>query len=76
MGQQRLFKSLDFNTAEEYFDYIIASIENGQPKQVKELYAKLNKENKMQFLHYLDTCYHYDKEENENPVLEFLRIIH
>lgn len=50
--QIKIYKDLDFNSLEEYFNYIIDSLHNGQPAQVYNLHSKLNKYNKRQFMKY------------------------
>lgn len=42
-------KALDFTTMEEYFQYIVDSIINGQKKQAKELFEGLSKGQKVTF---------------------------
>ncbi len=51
--------ALDFNTIEEYFQYIIDSIINGQKNQAIILFEDLSKEQKMSFYKFIEegrTC--------------------
>ena len=54
MVSQKLIKSLDFQNINEYFDYIIDSIINGQPQQAKELFVKLSSKQKLDFYLFLN----------------------
>jgi len=50
-----LAKEYDFNTKEEYFNYIVESLINGNRTQVKELFNQMKPESKNEFLiNYLD----------------------
>jgi len=42
MVGQKLIKSYDFETIQDYFNYIVDSWTNGQKKQSKELYNSLS----------------------------------
>lgn len=53
MVSRKDIKSYDFDTIEEYFDYIVGSKVNGNFSQVKELISELSKNQKKQFLSYL-----------------------
>lgn len=50
---------LDFTSLEEYFQYIMDSKINGQPKQVRELFKKLSKPQKREFLCWFDNEYFF-----------------
>ena len=50
----------NFETLEEYNDYIIESRINGQHKQAKQLYNNLTREEQTQFWDYIETAYHYE----------------
>lgn len=50
--QVKIYKDLDFNSLDEYFEYIIESYHNGQHDQAVDLYDKLNKVNKKDFYFY------------------------
>jgi site-specific recombinase len=75
MNTKELLKNHDVSTVEDYFLCIIESRENDQRTQTKELYNKLDPAAKNNFLNFLDIFCYYDKEENEDPVLEFLKYI-
>ena len=47
-------KGLEFETIEEYFNYIVESEANGQFKQCEELVNKLSHEQFIDFLGYLN----------------------
>lgn len=47
-----LTKQYDFETAQEYYDYIFESRINGQLKQARELFQAMNKEAKKDFVAY------------------------
>lgn len=49
-----LAKSYDFKTAEEYFQYIVESVINGQRTQAKSLFLKMDGYDKTRFL--IDYC--------------------
>jgi hypothetical protein len=46
-------KNYEFKTLEEYFNYIVDSEINGQYKQMKELYNKFSRTQKIDFLKWL-----------------------
>lgn len=46
-------KSLEFNTIEEYYNYIVLSEINGNRSQVYNLINDLSKQQKKEFLNYL-----------------------
>lgn len=50
----------DFETLEEYNDYIIESRINGQHKQAKQLYNNFTSQERAQFWDYIETAYHYE----------------
>lgn len=45
-----LAKDYDFNTREEYFNYIVESLINGQRNQVRNLFNKMHKDDQQHFL--------------------------
>ena len=45
-----LAKEYDFNTKEEYFDYIILSVLNGQRQQCIKLFNQMQNPDKLEFL--------------------------
>ena len=56
-----LAKEYDFNTKEEYFNYIVDSLINGQRQQVKNLFVKMNNDSMLEFLNDFlndDNSYH------------------
>lgn len=54
----------EFNTIEEYFDYIIESKTNGQHTQARELFNDLSEHQKRQFYDYLETVIYYEMHDN------------
>lgn len=61
-----LVRGLDFETVEEYFNYIIDSKINGQLDQVKSLFRDMPKEYRKDFLSYLAD--EVERENNGNTV--------
>lgn len=49
-----LAKEYDFNSAEEYYQYIIDSVSNGQRQQAKDLFGRMENYDKERFL--VDYC--------------------
>lgn len=45
-----LAKDFDFTTEQEYFDYIVESLVNGQRQQVRSLFNKMHKDSQQEFL--------------------------
>lgn len=56
--------ALDFDTIEEYYEYIVDSEVNGQLSQAKELYSKLGYGQKEEFMIWFITTFHYDAEDS------------
>jgi len=56
---------LGFATLEEYFDYILASKENGQHTQAKELFHKMDALEKSNFFDYIEELYYYEEQDNK-----------
>jgi len=52
-----LAKELDFTTETEYFDYLIESHINGQFTQCRNLFNTMKKEDKKEFIKYVDNSY-------------------
>jgi hypothetical protein len=52
----KTLKSYELNNIEEYFNYIIDSIINGQKKQAKTLINKLSKDQKKEFINFTLEC--------------------
>lgn len=75
MVGKKTLKVNDFETIQDYYKYILDSVENGQKDQAKQFFKKLSIHQKVEFYQFIDVFYHYDKEENENPVLEFIKIL-
>lgn len=66
--QVKIYKDYDFNSLEEYYNYIIDSLINGNFSQVKNLYNKLNKENKKEFYSY---CYNNDLMNTHYKIIQY-----
>jgi hypothetical protein len=54
MISKKTLKNFEFKEIEEYYSYIIGSYINGNFKQVQELFKRLNKSQKLDFLDFLD----------------------
>lgn len=50
----KTIKNLDFDTMEDYFNYIVDSEINGNTKQMKELFNKLSNEQKKNFFMWIE----------------------
>lgn len=60
---ENLVKDYEFETKEEYFNYIVESLVNGQRQQVKDLFNQMKKQDKKDFLlNYLDEKDYYQGE--------------
>lgn len=57
-----LAKDLDFETEMEYFDYIIDSMYNGQPQQVKRLYNDMKPCDRKEFVTWILSDVHTSDE--------------
>jgi len=66
MVSKKLIKSYDFDTIEDYFNYIVESKINGQNKQAKELYNSLSRRQKYAFTQFAEGVYFYDAADNDN----------
>lgn len=63
MKVESLASRLGFNSAEEYFDYIVESKVNGQNNQVRSLYKDMDYVGRERFLMYLGGAHpHYEAE--------------
>lgn len=54
MVSQQTLKAYEFTTIQEYYEYILLSIINGQRKQAYDLANKLSKEQKRQAIEHLE----------------------
>ena len=68
MVSKKLIKSYDFETIEDYFNYIIDSKINGQRAQAKELYNALSVRQKDSFNRWFLAYYWYDSADNNTSV--------
>lgn len=64
MVSKKLIKSYDFDTIEDYFNYIIDSKINGQRAQAVELYTALSQAQKDSFTRWYLAFYYYDAVDN------------
>lgn len=80
----QLARSFDFETLEEYFQYILESKENGQRKQARGLYARLSTSECMQvrsgrqkFWDWVREAYYYEAHDNDNQdfIIELKRYL-
>lgn len=55
MVSKHTLNQYDFSYMEQYFEYILDSILNGQHKQAKELYKELSEKQKSDFLDFRNT---------------------
>jgi len=53
MISKKTLKKYEFNSIEDYFNYIVDSQINGNHSQVKELFKKLDNNQKKTFFNYL-----------------------
>jgi len=60
MVTTKKIKSLDCDTIEDYFGYILGSKTNGQHKQAAELYKDLSKRQRVNFENYLTILFIHD----------------
>jgi hypothetical protein len=67
MVSQKTIKSLDLETIEDYFNYIVESRVNGQIQQSRELYHSMSERQKKEFESWFLTFYHYDGEDYQTP---------
>lgn len=66
-------QGLDFETIEDYFEYITDSIMNGQRKQAQTLYKNLSEKQKTDFL-----CWHDEFaffEEGKSTTVELIKYL-
>lgn len=61
MVSKKLIKSYDFETIENYFDYILESEINGQRSQVESLIKALSTQQKKDCLNYFRSSYGTNK---------------
>ena len=75
MISQKTLKQYDFESIEDYFNYIIESKINGNHKQVKDLYRKLSAKQKIDFLEWAETVLHYEMQDCGETLLTILKAI-
>ena len=68
-----LAKEYDFKNAYGYFGYIFDSLINGQRKQVRDLFNKMNKHSQTEFLN--DYCLHSGVESYNEGISQSIRNI-
>jgi len=73
MVSKKDIKGLDFNTIEEYFEYILNSRTNGQHNQAKKLYNDLSVKQKNNFINWFLTSFHYEREDEGQTEREMLK---
>ena len=70
----RIVKAMDFDTTEEFYDYIVNSKVNGNTDQCCRLFKAMPKENRKEFLSYLAD--QVEKENNGHTVYyELLKLL-
>ena len=70
MVSKKTLKSYEFESMNEYFEYIIESNTNGQIQQAKSLYKNLSFKQKEDFLIWFETFFHYDALDNDEPIMK------
>lgn len=76
MVSKKLIKSYDFETIEDYFNYIIDSKINGQRTQAQELYKTLSTRQKNAFNQWFLTFYHYEAADyNKEIEIEYTNLL-
>ena len=73
MVSKKTIKSLDFDTIEDYFNYIVDSKINGNRGQAKELYNDLSSRQKNSFKKWYEIYYYYDAVDNNE--MKYLNLI-
>jgi len=63
MVSKKLIKGLNFETIEDYFEYIFESRVNGQKQQAKDLYNLLSTRQKNDFNNWYCVFVAYDKDD-------------
>jgi hypothetical protein len=73
MVSNRKIKDLDFQTIEDYFQYITDSIINGQRQQARELISELSTKQKKEALMYYELLnFNEESSESKKLILESL----
>lgn len=67
---KRLAKDYEFETEEEYFDYIVLSLINGQRQQVRDLFGQMRAVDKERFLNNWLNPYHEGHKEVKQICIE------
>jgi len=76
MVSKKLIKSLDFDTIEDYFNYIVDSKTNGNRGQAQELFKALSTRQKDEFTRWYLAFYYYDAVDNNTTAEhEYLNLI-
>jgi hypothetical protein len=76
MVSKKLIKSLDFETIEDYFNYIVDSKINGNRQQAQELYNNLSTRQKEAFAMWYQIFYYYEAIDNDTTAeLEYTNLI-
>lgn len=60
---QKLIQDYGFDSAQEYFEYIIESIVNGQKAQARHLFHAMEKGERAEFYDWAETSHFYDAED-------------
>ncbi len=69
----KTIQGLDFETIEDYFEYIADSMTNGQKKQAQTLYKDLSDKQKTDFLCWYDEFAFF--EEGKSTTVELLKYL-
>lgn len=60
---QKLIQDYGFDSAHEYFEYIIESIVNGQKAQARHLFHSMEGSERSEFLDWAETSHFYDADD-------------
>jgi len=72
MISQKTLKQYDFQSIEDYYNYIIDSKINGNRKQVKDLYRSLSSKQKTEFIEYASTVLAYEMADSGETISTIL----
>jgi len=76
MISKKLIKSYDFDSIEDYFNYIVDPKINGNRRQAQELYNNLSVLQRIHFNKWFLTFYHYEAADNgQENESEYLNLI-
>jgi len=68
MALSKLIKDYDFNSADEYYEYILETIGNGQRTQARHLYQSMERGERNEFFDWLETTYFYEDDKVDEQI--------